>query len=368
MHASTARPRVLCILWHYPQLSEQYMETELRALSRDHELCVVSLHETESYLVSYREHLPFHVARNFGALAELADEFRPDVLHGHWLMVLPVLHQLARARGVPFTLRAHSFDTIHEADVGGLEGRWHARSREVLPVTTRDELCLGMLAFPFSRRYLEERGVPPDKIHDCLPVVDVERFLDRGPNGADVMSVGPCLPKKRMEDVLDLALRVPSRRFRLYAIGYGRLELAETALEVGAPVELSDPIEPSGMPSEYKRHAWMVATGCPERRTLGWSVSIAEAQAAGVGVIAARLRPDQADYLDGAGFLYTDLEEAARLVRGPVPDEVRERGFAVAQRSDVWAHLHRLTDLWMPAGLSAARSTRRPIERSTPAG
>jgi len=348
MNRATPRPRILCLLWHYPQLSEQYMETELRALSRDHDLCVVSLHDSDPSLIGYRDHLPYRVARDFASLAAIAEEFQPDVLHGHWLMVLPALHRLARARRVPYTVRAHSFDTIHEVEVAPdtIEGRWHARSHEVLPVTTQDELCLGVLAFPFSRGYLEARGVPADKIVDCWPVVDVARFLDHGPNGPDVMNVGACLPKKRLEDFFELSDRVPSRRFRLYSIAYGRDWLIEQANALGASVDVPPAIEPAEMPAEYKRHTWLVSTGCPVRRTLGWSVSIAEAQAAGVGVIVASLRPDQREYIDGAGFLYTSLDEAAELLRGPVPDEVRERGFEVARRSDVWTHLHLLTNAW----------------------
>lgn len=357
---STRRTRVLCILWHYPQLSEQYMETELRALARDHELCVVSLHPPEPYLVGYRDHLPYRVAGSFGELSEIAGRFQPDVVHGHWLMVVPALHKIADALGVPFTVRSHSFDTVDEVDLDGLEGRWHTRARELLPTMTQDELCAGVLAFPFSRPYLEERGVPGDKIHHCHPVVDVERFLDRGPNGPDVMNVGPCLPKKRMEDFLALSLVVPERRFRLYAIGYGKETMMGYAAGVGAPVDFADVVEPADMPVEYKRHAWMVATGCPQRRTLGWSVSIAEAQASGVGVVVAEFRPDQREYLDGGGFLYTDLAEAAELVRGPVPDEVRERGFEVARRSDVRVHLRRLTDLWRAPGVPAAASEDAP--------
>jgi glycosyltransferase involved in cell wall biosynthesis len=347
------RPRVLCFVSQYPQLSETYIETELAALSRDHDLCVVARHGPRSAGASYREHFPYQLAPDQEALRPIIEQFRPQVLHGHWLTMLKSLHQVARLHDIPFTVRAHSFDTLAPAD----EGRVTRGLREA----TSDELCLGVLAFPCSRPFLESQGVPPHKIRDCYPVVDVRRFLDRSPNGADVMNVGACLPKKRMEDFVALSAMVPSRRFRLYAVSYNRAHLRAYATFAGSEVEFAEPVEPAAMPAEYKRHAWLVYTGCFERRSIGWPVAVAEAQASGVGVILAGVRPDLSQYLGGAGFLYRDLNEVPALLAGPVPDEVRQLGFEVAGRSDIHRHLHLLTDLWASAGISPA-----PIEAPGP--
>ena len=48
-------------------------------------------------------------------------------------------------------------------------------------------------------------------------------------------------------------------------------------------------------------------------------------------------------------LLYRSLEEAAEIVRGPVPPDLRERGFENARKLDFALQRHRLTDLWAPA-------------------
>jgi len=99
------------------------------------------------------------------------------------------------------------------------------------------------------------------------------------------------------------------------------------------------------MPAEYKRHRWLVYTASPQYSSVGWPMAIAEAQAAGVGVLMQNVRPDLADYV-GPGFLFDRLEEVERLVRGPVPEDRREAGFVHAMRSDVDGHIGLLYDLW----------------------
>jgi hypothetical protein len=83
--------------------------------------------------------------------------------------------------------------------------------------------------------------------------------------------------------------------------------------------------------------------------TIGWPIAVAEAQAAGVGVCFPNLRPDIQDYLGGAGILYSSLTELVDIISQPVPEEMREKGFEVAKKSDIKTHLHRLTDLWPPS-------------------
>jgi hypothetical protein len=78
-------------------------------------------------------------------------------------------------------------------------------------------------------------------------------------------------------------------------------------------------------------------------------MAVAEAQAAGVGVCMANVRPDLREYVGDAGFLYDSLADARRIVSGPFPAEMQERGFALARRCDVSHHRAQLTALWRPA-------------------
>ncbi len=55
------------------------------------------------------------------------------------------------------------------------------------------------------------------------------------------------------------------------------------------------------MPGEYKKHQWLVYTACPQINQVGWPLSIAEAQAAGVGICMPEIRPDIREYIGDAG-------------------------------------------------------------------
>jgi hypothetical protein len=109
------------------------------------------------------------------------------------------------------------------------------------------------------------------------------------------------------------------------------------------PVELED------MPAEYKKHRWLVYTAA-DGGNVGWPMSIAEAQAAGVGVCMANIRPDLRDYVGPAGFLYDSLDEALEIISKPFPEEMRNLGFEQAKKSDVFEHRALLFNLWRKAG------------------
>jgi hypothetical protein len=336
-----ARPRVLLVLREYPQRSESYIQSEIDALQPDFDLAVLTRRAAGS---PSRRAAPYEVRKQSGAILERVREFRPRVLHSHWLHSVALLHGLARKTGVPFTVRAHSFDVL----APGGAGRVPSMLLEECAPALADELCLGVLTFPFTRPLFEQVGVPADKVVDCFPVVALRRFHDRSPNGDAVINTGACLPKKGLSDYLALARQLPGVEFHLWPIGYEREALLEENRRLGEPVAIHAEVEHDEMPAIYKRHRWLVYTACRALGTVGWPLAVAEAQAAGVGVCMANLRPDLRDYAGPGAVLFDSLEELVDVVRGPVPDEVREAGFEQARLSDVERHVHRLTERWRP--------------------
>jgi hypothetical protein len=115
---------------------------------------------------------------------------------------------------------------------------------------------------------------------------------------------------------------------------------------MGSPARIAPVVEPEAMPAEYKHNEWLLYTGSHKYRSVGWPVSVAEAQASGVGVCMPDLGRDIDDYIGGAGFTFSNLAEAQEIVSTPYPAELRELGFEVAKRSDIAEHKHILTDLW----------------------
>src|SRR5262245_53127870 len=156
--------RVLYLVHHFPQISETYIRSEIEAVEDECDIRVISLHEAD---LAYKNHVPYQVTEDPAVIREQIDEFRPDVLHSHWLDQVPTLAYFAGClagsparRATPFTVRAHSFDTLG-ADVSFL--------KNLAPILNSD-LCLGVLAFPFARPILERAGIRPQKLIDCYPV------------------------------------------------------------------------------------------------------------------------------------------------------------------------------------------------------
>lgn len=349
------KPRVLYLVHEYPQISQTYIRSEIEAVSEDCDLKVIGLTKAD---IAYKNPMPFLRTDDPVAIREALDAFRPDVLHGHWLYQAPTLAYFAgyfqeggASRPVPFTVRAHSFDTL---------GAPPAFLRSVAPLINSD-LCLGLFTFPFTRPLLEKAGIHADKIRDCYPVINYRRFHDRTPNGSAVMNVGACLPKKEMGDFVELARRVPGRQFSLYAMGYEVAAMARLNAAAGDPVRIVPPVDPDEMPAEYKQHEWLVYTAARGMNTVGWPMAVAEAQAAGVGVCMPNLRADLRDYVGPAGFLYDSLSEVVDIVSRPLPSDLRELGFEHARRSDIARHKVELVELWGRArGLPSKSARQRP--------
>ncbi|WP_228035638.1 glycosyltransferase [Oculatella sp. LEGE 06141] len=353
---------VLYIIRGYPQISQTYIKTELEAVCDDYDVTIVSRKPSN---VPYNNHLPYHHLTEQDAIKDLIAQVKPDVIHTHYLNQLEFVAPLATELGIPFTVRSHSYDTL------ALRPKpWRGRIRQFLERNTpqfqkvakikenlhwaNHELCLGVLAFPFARPYLEQQGIRANQIIDCYPVVNYALFYDRSPNGNAIMNTGAAIPKKKMEDYIQLASCLPDREFNLYALGYEVQTLKTLNQAKGNPVNIILPVEPNEMPPEYKKHQWLVYTAAFDLATVGWPMAIAEAQAAGVGVCMPNIRPDLQEYVGNGGFLYDSIEQVQAIVTQPVPTEIREAGFLQAKKSDIQDHKHLLTDLWDRAAMKSS--------------
>ena len=155
-------------------------------------------------------------------------------------------------------------------------------------------------------------------------------------------NVGACIEKK-MEDFVELGTLAPKLQFNLYALGYNAEQWRQFSINEASPVNFISPIELEDMPSEYKKHRWLVYTAAGNGR-VGWSMSIAEAQASGVGVCMANIRPDLREYVGPAGFLYDSLSEVLEIISKPFPAELREMGFEHAKNPTFFRIAHRCSN------------------------
>jgi len=104
----------------------------------------------------------------------------------------------------------------------------------------------------------------------------------------------------------------------------------------------------------------MVYTANPDLPTIGWPLSIAEAQASGVGVLVHRVREDLRTYVGHGGYVYDSLEEARDILSQPFDPAAREASFDHARRSDIRVNLRDLIQLWEAAPMRATPRQRAP--------
>jgi glycosyltransferase involved in cell wall biosynthesis len=337
------KKRVLYLVQEYPQLSETYIYNEIENVSHLYELEIFSMRQAN---LPYKNHRSYCIGGTDpkNVLDNLVEQFAPQVAHFHYMTLARQLLSFCEHYGIPFTVRAHSFDVLTGFDP---ESPSYLEKIAQYVEVVQSEQCLGVLTFPFTCEYFLKCGVDEDKLHPAFPVVDVQRFFDKSENGDAIINVGAALDKKAMSDFLRLANLIPERTFNLFPIGYDISKLRDENAAINGRCHIHDAVQPEQMPPIYKQHRWLVYTADKMMKNVGWPLAVAEAQAAGVGVCLANVRSDLKDYLgEGGGILYDDIEELRDILPGEVPNEMRERGFELCWRSDIRKNISQLTDLW----------------------
>ncbi len=367
-----ARPRVLLLLPDLAAARMPAIRTEIASFTDDYEVAVLTLCDGEPQTEAGQ-------AAQHARIVAGIEAFRPDVLHAHGLTALGQVARLAKATGLPFTIRAHARDSapLRPRRVGERLVRLLRREPIMAPSALghsarkamASEWCLGVLTLPFARPWLVRAGLPEAKLVDCHPCVNVAAFHDRSPNGDGVLHIAaaeaPALPRRGAPAILRLAAKVPDRPFSLHAAPALADALRARDALMGTGAAIIGRADPAPTVEEYKRHRWLVLTADAQGDLADWPLAIAEAQAAGVGVCMPMLHPDLAAYVGaGAGILYETIDELPAIVSAPVPEEMRERGFVQAMKADMAGHRHRLTDMWHKA-LGSRRAD--PALRTGPA-
>jgi len=335
--------KILYILYEYPQLSETYIQVEIEALMSQYDIYVITLHDANLPTTSP---VDFKKMNNIDEIIAFGKIFNPDYIHTHWIdRQLFVVSKVAKALNIPYTIRSHSFDVLWREGSLIERTRWIVRNIYFKQIIN-DPLCKGVLAFPFAKELLIRSGIKEKKITVSYPVIDYQRFYSNAPNGDKVINLGACLPKKSFESYIAFSKTLPELQFDLYAIGYNKEKIRLENTRQGTPVKMCDEVEYHQMPAVYKEYQWLVYTVNPKLAKVGWPLAAAEAMASGVGVCLPNIRPDMKEYIEDAGVLYSSLEELNEIISKPVPEKMRQRGFEVAKKCDIYQQLHLLTDLW----------------------
>jgi glycosyltransferase involved in cell wall biosynthesis len=293
------RPRVLYAVWHYPQLSETYIETEIRCMRR------WGVHVEVWREVVPVSPYPTPVPIHDGSLADAVRQSQPDLIHVHWLSVFGAQQQVLGALGVPVTVRAHGFDATPDSVRAVLEHPWvhaiYAFPHHVRAVGGSDpRLCAVPVAFDTTM---------------FRPHAQKDRRL--------VVRTSAALPSKDLPFFCELAKRLPDYRFVLAGATCNLMEgyvdeLRDLHERMNSPAQVMFDVPRETLARLLAEAGIYLHTVKPpgtERATpIGMPISIAEAMATGAHVLVRDL-PELTAYVGDAGTPYRDIEHTAELIR-----------------------------------------------------
>ncbi|MGQ0431032.1 MAG: glycosyltransferase [Microthrixaceae bacterium] len=283
--------RVLVSEWHFPQVTETYIQADivgLRALGAE-----VEVWSDEGVAAAYEP----GVTWRRGDLAEHIADFRPNLVLTHWLHVGRDHREVTRSLGIPHAVRCHGFD----------------HNDEVIAELARDP-GVALHLFPHMMGGLEDHpnvtahpvGFDPERIS---PTADKDRTL--------VVRLSAGLLTKDLDTFFLTARRCPDFRFVLgvghaYQAEHKVEELIQRAQELGSPVEIVTDLG-YGEAAELTARAGIYLHTHGVDHVLGMPISPIEAMASGSLVLARSL--NGSDYLASGAIRYDGTDAVARADR-----------------------------------------------------
>lgn len=296
---TTRPPRVLYAVWHYPQLSEAYVETELRCMQAwgVH----VELWRTAQGPSPY----PTNVLIHDGTLTDAIAASRPDVVHVHWLSFGYTHRAELIASGLPVTFRLHGFDVTQEG----------------LSLLLGFDWVKAVYAYP---NQIANTGLADAKLKSVPVAFDTGLFRPRRDKDRRlVVRTSAALASKDLELFFEAAKLLPEYRFVLAAVTcHLEQEYADHLKALhetcGSPVELRFDL-PREEAAELVAQAGIYLhtlhpPGHPWGTPVGQPISIAEAMATGCYCLV-RDVPDLAAMVGKAGATYSDIEQLVGRIR-----------------------------------------------------
>lgn len=291
--------RVLYVLWHYPQLSETYIETELRCMRRWGVHVEVWAETTAAS--AYDADVPIHR----GSLAEAVAAARPDLLHVHWLSYALAQRSAIDDVDLPVTIRVHGFEFTGEALEQALS--W--------------DRVYAIYGFP---HHVAASARADGKLRAIPSAFDTDLFTPgEAKDRRLVVRTSAGLPSKDLALFFELAKRLPDHRFVLAAVTCKDREtcideLRDAWKRSGTPAELHIDMPRDEIAALVGRAGIYVHTarmsGQTDATPIGGPISIAEAMATGAYLLVRDAAP-LAAYVGDAGVVYRDVDHAASIIR-----------------------------------------------------
>lgn len=284
--------KVLYVLWHYPQLTESYVQTEIEYMQRcGVEVAVWS--EMSTMTAPFIPNLPVFYTK----LTEAIEKFKPDLLHSHWLH--PILNYANELEefNLPITIRGHGFDY----------------NQKVISQISNIKALKRIYLFPhYANNHQSE------KISGINVAFNPELFYPNyNKDFKLILRTSAGLMTKDLEKFFQVAKHLSKYKFILVM---GRCLEREEVIDyfinynnkLGNPVDLRINLQRHDV-AELMRQAGIYLHTHGTSAPFGMPISIAEAMATGCYILAALL-PGIHSYLGNAGATYSNINAAIKLI------------------------------------------------------
>ena len=334
--------KILLLYKGYPRISHSYQSVEAIELNKNHEI-MISPYDWELFTKA-NIHLPFTFNHPLKELKNII-KFKPDIIHSHYLDTFDVCVKLSETLKIPFTIKSHSFDI--------LDNDFYIPKKYAKQINDNKH-CLKIIVFPEFFNKLISIGINETKLVAMYPTIDVNKFINLEiENGPHIMSGGAFLPKKNIKGFITLSKKIkerfPNKIISYYSVMENKSYYDEIMIfnkSHNNPVNFIT-VQPENMPMEYKKHQWLIYSACPEKKTVGNPLMIAEAQASGVGVIMYNLRENLSDYVTSNGYLYDNDAQVLEIISNNFNEEKRNNAVEIAKdRYDIQEKIKIIENIW----------------------
>lgn len=286
--------KVLYALWHYPQLTESYVRSEIIGVKR---LGVeVEVWSEENVAAPFVSEVPVHR----GNLADVIAQFQPDLVHTHWIHMGIKFSTLLKELDMPMTVRGHGFEF----------------SPTTVATLDQDEKVKGVYVFP---HFVAECKSVSGKVKPLATIFTPELYFpSKDKDRRLVLRTAAGLATKDLSTFFKTAQLCPEHHFvlaisRTYQREHVTDELLAMNQSLGNPVEILVDVQHEEL-SKVVRNAGIYLHTAGNTQPFGMPVSICEAMATGCYLLARKF-PASAAYVGNAGDLYETAEEAAEFIQ-----------------------------------------------------
>ncbi|MBF7731163.1 hypothetical protein [Pseudomonas sp. N040] len=330
------KKRILVIARSYPNVSHSYIDNDVRFLDERADVLVLSRKQPTA---PYYSAVEFNYFDNLNQLELQARLFKPDMIICWMLPHHFYARQIAESLNIPFILKLHTPDVFRlikgpasikqeiKAFMSGedvLSGSYKVLMSS-LKRTAQSKWLKGVFCIPALQQSFAEY-FPKGLLRNMQPWIDFETFHNDSPNGDNVLVLGSLVNRRENQVTFSNFINQIDAQVDWIPVPTpGCLWLDVPGIPDN--VHIRKFLPPTQMPALYKTYKAMLVIGAGEFGR-GLPMSVLEAQAAGVTVIAPSLRPDfDAFVTAGGGFIFQSESEIPGLLARAQEPARRNMGF-----------------------------------------